>query len=224
MESSAIRRYFAEFLGVAVLVATVIGVGFMSASLGAQSAVALLMAALAVGSVLFVLVTILIDISGAQLNPVVTMVLAIQRVISPKDAFWYLIAQLLGGLAGAVIANAMFQRALIGSSEILRAGSGQAVGEVVASFGLVLAILVLVRLGKISLLAPVVSTWILAGHMFTSSTSFANPAVTLGRALTEAGSGISWNSVPGFIAAQVLGALIALMVFRVFYKKNKEKK
>lgn len=219
-----VRKYLAEFLGVAILVATVIGAGFMAVELGAEPALSLLMAALAVGSVLLVLITILIGISGAQLNPVVTMVLLIQRTMSFRDAFWYVVSQLLGGFVGAVIANAMFEQALIGQSRLVRAGGGQLVGELVASFGLVFAILVLIRINKAALIAPVVSLWVLAGHLFTSSTSFANPAVTFGRGFTDAISGIHWDSVPGFVIFQVLGALLALAVFMFFYPITKEQK
>jgi len=219
-----IRKYLAEFLGVAILVATVIGAGFMGAELGSEPALSLFMAALAVGAVLFVLITTLIGISGAQLNPVVTMVLVIQKAISTKDAFWYLVSQLLGGFIGAVIANSMFEQALIGKSSLVRAGSGQLIGELVASFGLVFAILVLIRIDRIALIAPVVGAWVMAGHLFTSSTSFANPAVTFGRGFTDAISGIHWDSVPGFVAFQILGALLALAVFLFFYPTIKEQK
>lgn len=218
------RKYLAEFLGVAILVATVIGAGFMAAELGADPALSLFMAALAVGSVLFVLITTLIGISGAQLNPVVTMVLLIQKLISPKDAFWYVLSQLLGGFVGAVIANSMFEQALVGKSSLVRAGGGQLIGELVASFGLVFAILVLIRIDRVALIAPVVGAWVLAGHLFTSSTSFANPAVTLGRGFTDAISGIHWDSVPGFVVFQTLGALLALAVFLFFYPTTKEPK
>ena len=218
------RKYLAEFLGVVILVATVIGAGFMAAELRADPALSLLMAALAVGAVLFVLITTLIGVSGAQLNPVVTMVLVIQRVMPARDAFWYVVFQLLGGFVGAVIANAMFEKALIGRSDLLRAGSGQLIGELVASFGLVFAILVLIRIDRVVLIAPVVGAWVLAGHLFTSSTSFANPAVTFGRGFTDAISGIHWDSVPGFVVFQILGALLALIVFMFFNPKTKEQK
>ncbi len=221
---SPMRRYLAELLGVAILVATVIGAGFMAAELGADPALSLFMASLAVGSVLFVLITTLIGISGAQLNPVVTMVLLIQKAISAKDAFWYVVCQLLGGFIGAVIANSMFGQAWVGKSSLVRAGSGQLIGELVASFGLVFAILVLIQIHRVSIIAPVVGAWVLAGHLFTSSTSFANPAVTLGRGFTDAISGIHWDSVPGFVVFQILGALLALAAFLFFYPTTKEQK
>lgn len=214
------QRLFAEFLGTAGIVTAVSGAGFMAADLGADSTVGLLMIALAVGAVLFGGISILAPISGAHFNPAVTIVLGLLKKISAKDGFAYIVAQLLGGFSGAVAANLMFGSAWVSANSTARATGGNLLGEVIATFGLVLLVLLLIQHNQTNLIAAGVGTWIIAGHFFTSSTSFANPAVTFGRAFTDAISGIEMSSVLPFVGVQVLGGLLALAVFKLLITKE----
>jgi glycerol uptake facilitator-like aquaporin len=168
------------------------------------------MNALATAGVLFVLISLFGSISGAHFNPVVTLALLTRKEITASVAFSYSLAQIAGAVLGAVLANLMFTDQAIAFSSFERAGTGVFLGEVIASFGLVFLILILAQQGKANLIPVAVPLWILAGYFFTVSTSFANPAVTIGRAFSDAGSSIAWSSVPMFIAAQVIGALLAV--------------
>ena len=216
-------RLFSEFLGTAGIVATVVGTGHMVAGLNSDATVGLILMAIAVGGVLFGAISMLSPISGAHLNPAVTIVFGLRRQISFPLGFGYIIAQIVGGIFGAVVGNLMFLQAAISSNGGLRANPGSMLGEVVATFGLLLLILVLVRQEKFSLVAPGVALWIVAGHFFTSSTSFANPAVTIGRSFSDTLTGIDWASTFAFIPMQLLGALLALLVFKFFYPNNEKK-
>ena len=218
-----IRRLLAEFLGTLAIVATVIGTGHMVEVLGSDSTSGLILMALAVGGTLFVAITLLLPISGAHFNPAVTMVLGMQRRISFGVGFAYISVQILGGIAGAIIANLMFQAELMSASSGNRSNPGTMFAEVIATFGLVFLILMLVRQEKLQLIAPAVALWIIAGHFFTSSTSLANPAVTIGRAFSDSATGVDWAAVLSFIPMQLVGGLLALLVFRIFYPtKTKE--
>ena len=210
MNFSSWQRALAEFLGVAGIVAVVLGTSHMADALGADATVGLLINALATGAVLFVLISLFAPVSGAQFNPIVTFVLWLKKETGSGEALVFVIAQVLGGFAGAVLANLMFTESAIALSANQRDGLGINLGEVVASFGLVLVILVLIQNQKSSLIPVAVPAWIIAGYFFTASTSFANPAVTLGRAFSDTGSSIAWGSVPMFILMQFLGALLAL--------------
>lgn len=203
------RRLFAEALGSALLFATVIGSGIMAERLaGGSAAVALIGNTMATAAMLFILITMLGPISGAHFNPAVTLVFALQRELSWSDAGLYLAAQLAGGLVGVMIAHGMFDLPLIGAGTRVRSGPGQWLGEAVASFALLLTILG-TRRQRPQWLPLAVAMVITAGYWFTSSTSFANPAITLARALTDSFSGIRAVDAPGFIAAQLAGALCA---------------
>jgi glycerol uptake facilitator-like aquaporin len=204
------QRLSAELLGTAGIVAVVLGTSHMAASLQAAPAIDLIMNALATAGVLFVLISLFGSISGAHFNPVVTLALLIRKEITASVAASYSLAQIAGAVLGAALANLMFTNQAIAFSLVERAGTAVFLGEVVASFGLVFLILVLAQQGKDSLIPVAVPLWILAGYFFTVSTSFANPAVTIGRAFSDAGSSIAWSSVPMFIASQVLGALLAV--------------
>lgn len=217
MNLHLLRKLAAEFLGTAGIVTTVVGTGHMAQGLEADATVGLILMALAVGAVLFGAISMLLPISGAHLNPVVTMVMGLRGQIGFGLGFGYIVAQVLGGISGAVVGNLMFLKAAISASAGERANAGSMLGEVVASFGLLLLILFFVQQDKLSLIAPGVALWIMAGHFFTSSTSFANPAVTIGRSFSDTLTGIDWASTFAFIPMQVLGALLALMVFKVFY-------
>jgi glycerol uptake facilitator-like aquaporin len=203
------RRLTAEALGSAMLFATVIGSGLMAEALaGGNVAVALLGNTLATAAMLFVLVTIFGPVSGAQFNPAVTLVMARAGQLRWRDAGLYVLAQLAGGLLGVMIAHAMFDLPLLGLATKVRTGPGQWLGEAVATFALVLTIFGTAR-HRPQWLPLAVAAVITAGYWFTSSTSFANPAITLARSLTDSFSGIRPIDAPGFIAAQLIGALLA---------------
>lgn len=214
------RALAAEFLGTLLIVASVVGASFMGEQLGAGEALGLAINAGATSAVLYVVIVFLRPVSGAHFNPAVSLALLIQKRISSRDFLAYVPVQFLGGVAGAVLGNLMFERAALPISSIERYSLGTAIGELVATFGLVLLILVLVQQQRYSLIAPGVALWILAGHFFTSSTSLANPAVSLGRVFTEAASGIEPLSMLWFWLFQISGALLALLVFQVLTKKE----
>ncbi len=203
-------RSSAEFLGTGLLVATIVGSGHMVAALRADPGVGLIMMALAAGAVLVVLIALLGPVSGAHLNPVVSLCMAMIGRLRTRDAFVYVAAQLAGGVAGVVVANLMFASPALALSSVTRGGVGQWLGECVATLGLVLIIVGLIKTGNITWIGPSVGLWIAAGHIFTSSTSFANPAVTLARALTESPNGIALESVGFFVVAQIVSGLAGL--------------
>lgn len=203
----AARRLTAEALGTGLLVATVVGSGIMAERLADDAAVALLANAVTTAGMLFVLITTFGPISGAHFNPVVTLVLTLRREVSPSAAAAYMLAQFLGAAAGAMLAHAMFDLQLVQFSTYSRSGVGQWLSEGVATFGLVLVILL--NRKRPAVVAPAVALYIGAAYWFTASTSFANPAVTLARAFTSTFSGIALGDVATFISAQVVGGLTA---------------
>lgn len=203
------KRLAAEALGTALLLATVVGSGIMGERLAdGQTALALLVNAIATGAILVVLITMLGPVSGAHFNPAVTLAFTLRREIRSKLALAYILAQVAGGLCGVLLAHYMFEDALVQSSGHLRDGPAQWVSEIVATFGLVTTILATLR-WKADAVAYMVGLYITAGYWFTSSTSFANPAVTIARGLTDTFSGIYPPHVPAFIGAQLAGAIIA---------------
>jgi glycerol uptake facilitator-like aquaporin len=220
---SIVIRATAEFLGTALLVAIVIGSGIMAESLSSDSGVSLLLNQLATVMGLGVLIVVLMPISGAHINPVVTLAVLFRRKISVGEAAGYVIAQLAGGLAGVPLAHVMFDRSVLELSTNNRLTTGTFVGEIIATSGLIAIILLLVERARESLIPLAVPAWIGAGYVFTSSTSFANPAVTVGRMFTDSFSGISPISGWGFIGAQVLGMLIALTLVVPVITASKEK-
>ena len=213
MQFTTLAKLLAEFLGTAMIVAGVIGAGFMTASLDSGYALGLTMIAATVAAVLFVAISILGPISGAHFNPAVTIAFLVRRGIAPSAAAGYIVSQIAGATSGAVIANLMFGSSWIEVSEIARFSTATFLGEIVATWGLVLLILLLVKFERTQLVAASVAAWIFAGHIFTSSTSFANPAVTVGRIFSEAPSAISPDSALWFVLAQLVGAAIALITF-----------
>jgi arsenate reductase len=215
-----LSKLLAEFLGTALIVTTVLGAGFMVSNLGADSALSLLMIAIAVGSVLLVAIATLGPISGAHFNPIVSLAQLARKAQQLSDTLLYILSQLAGAIAGSLLAAAMFEKAW-NVSGVERLSAGAFVGEVVASAGLVLLILLLIRGQLQNLIGPAVALWITAGHLFTSSSAFANPAVTIGRIFSAAVSGISPNSALGFIAAQIVGLGLALMIFGLLKVKGK---
>lgn len=206
------RKLVAEGVGTALLVAAVIGSGIMAQRLGRDPAVVLLANTLATGGALVAILLIFGPISGAQLNPVVTVCMAIHRELAPPVAAGYVVAQLVGAIAGAVLANAMFDLALVGWATTMRAGFPTLLSEAVATFGLIGVVLVVGRTRPAT--APfAVAAYIVAGYWFTASTSFANPAVTVARAFSDTYTGIRPADVGGFIAAQIIGAACGALVF-----------
>ena len=212
MSHSAIQRLFAEALGTGLLVAAVVGSGIMGEALaGGNLAVALLGNTLATGAILYVLITTLGPVSGAHFNPVVSAVFALRREIGWGTALAFAAVQVAGGVGGTLLAHAMFELPLIQFSEHARTGSGQWLAEAVATFTLVLAILGTLR-ARPGAVPAVVALAIVAGYWFTASTSFANPAVTLARALSDSFAGIAPRDVPGFMMAQTAGGVVAWLV------------
>lgn len=213
------RRAAAEALGTGMLVATVVGSGIMAERLTIDTALALLGNTIPTGAILFVLITVLGPISGAHFNPAVTLVAAIQRHLTWTIAGLYIVAQVLGGIAGTVSAHLMFEAPALVLGDQVRTGSAQLLSEGVATFGLVLTILFGVR-HRPAAVPALVACYIVAAYWFTASTSFANPAVAIARALTDSFSGIRPIDVPAFVAAQLAGAIIALAVSRWILPKE----
>ncbi|MEZ2144144.1 MIP/aquaporin family protein [Bradyrhizobium sp. DN5] len=208
------QRAFAESLGTAFLLAAVVGSGIMAQKLaGGNVALALLCNTIATGAILVVLILMLAPISGAHFNPAVTLALALRGETSWTDAAIYLVAQVGGGIAGVEIAHLMFELPVLQRSLTERAGAGQWLAEAVATFGLLSTILG-VRYRTPAAVPYAVGLYITSAYWFTSSTSFANPAVTIARALSDTFAGIAPRDVPGFIAAQFVGAVLAVVLAR----------
>jgi len=214
------RRLAAEVLGTALLLAVVVGSGVMGQTLAPdENALALLGATLATGAALVVLITIFGPISGAHFNPIVTLALAARREIAPAPAAFYVVAQIAGALVGVWLAHAMFGQAILQVSTHARDGAGQVLSEAVATFGLIATILGTARRRPDA--TPVcVGLYIAAAYWFTASTSFANPAVTLARGLTDTFSGIAPASIPGFVLGQTIGAAGAVALFGWMFKQE----
>lgn len=207
------KRLVAEALGTAMLLATVIGSGIMGETLaGGNVAIALLGNTIATGAILVVLILGFGPISGAHFNPAVTLVFCIRREITAGHALLYVLVQVLGGLAGMVIAHLMFDLDPVQVSSKLRTGPSQWLSEAVATFGLLTAILATLR-WRAEAVPYAVGLYITAGYWFTASTSFANPAVTIARSFTDTFSGIDPTHMPLFILAQLAGAVLAALVF-----------
>ena len=215
-------RVFAEFLGTLFLLTTVVGSGIMAEALaGGNVALALLGNTLATGAMLAVLITIFGPLSGAHFNPAVTLAFAMRNEISRGEASIFIVVQILGGVLGTWLAHAMFEIDLLQFSTHARTGPAQWLAEVVATFGLVMTILGTLR-ARPSAVAPMVGLYIAAAYWFTASTSFANPAVTIARSLTDTFSGIAPEHAPAFIAAQLVGAALATWTFRFIDKRLAE--
>jgi glycerol uptake facilitator-like aquaporin len=205
------RRLTAEALGTALLVATVVGSGIMAETLTKDVALALLGNTLPTGAILVVLITIFGPISGAHFNPAVTLVFALKRELRPGEALSYMAAQIAGGIAGTILAHAMFALPLLDASLKMRTGGAQWLAEAVAAFGLVATILAGIRFERTAV-PWLVGLYITAAYWFTSSTSFANPAVAIARSLTNTFSGIRPVDLPGFVVAELFGAVAGLLL------------
>jgi glycerol uptake facilitator-like aquaporin len=209
------KKLLAEYLGTTLLVAIVVGSGIMATDLTKDVGLQLLINTIATVFGLGVLILILAPISGAHFNPAVTMVDLIQGKSSALQFIQYVFAQVLGAISGALLANAMFDRAIIETATKLRAGSNLYLAEVLATAGLILVINLLVVQKNLTVIPAAVAVWIGSAYFFTSSTSFANPGVTVGRTFSDSFAGIAPSSAPAIIAAQILGALIGLGLVKV---------
>jgi glycerol uptake facilitator-like aquaporin len=221
--SPAFRRLLAEGLGTAILVATVVGSGIMAERLaGGNQAIALLGNTIPTGAILVVIITILGPVSGAHFNPAVTLVFAARGQFPWNEVVPYIVVQCVGGIAGTAMAHLMFDLTPLVLGTTARSGAPQWLGEVVATFTLVLAILGAARHAPRAV-AWLVGLTITAAYWFTASTSFANPAITLARGFTTTFAGIAIDHVPGFVAAQLVGAAIAAALSAVLFPPDEDR-
>ena len=211
------RALLAEFSGTLLLVCTVVGSGIMAVNLaGGNDAIALLGNTIATGAILYVLISIFGPVSGAHFNPAVSLVFALRGELSLSLLAAYIAVQATGGICGTILAQAMFELPLLDPSQNARGGVGQWLGEAVATFGLLATILGGLAY-RANAVPALVGLYITAGYWFTSSTSFANPAVTLARGFTDSFSGIRPLDMPGFWLAQIAGAILAMLAARVIF-------
>lgn len=215
-----IRRICAEALGSAFLLATIIGSGIMAQRLaGGNVALALLCNTIPTGAMLVVLINIFGGVSGAHFNPIVSLVLVLRRTLPRSELAPYIAAQFIGAALGVFIAHAMFELPIFQLAVTARTGIGQWIAEAVAAFGLILVVLGSSR----ETVAASVGLYITAAYWFTASTSFANPAVTVARALSDTFAGIAPAHVAAFVAAQISGALLASLIAKYTWKSAVEK-
>ncbi len=208
------RRLFAEGVGTFSLLATVVGSGIMAENLsGGNVAIALLGNTIPTGAILVVLITVFGPISGAHFNPAVTLSFALRKNISVPESVLYVVAQISGGIVGVLAAHFMFDMEILETSTKLRTGAGQWMGEFVATFGLVGTIMACIK-ARPSAVPMVVGLYITAAYWFTSSTSFANPAVTIARSFSDSFAGIDPSNIAAFIVIQFLAAIMATYTFR----------
>ena len=212
------RRLLAEFIGTALLVAAIIGSGIAASQLSpTDSGLALFENAVATGAALVAIILALGPVSGAHLNPVITLVDTALGGMSRRAALGYVVAQIAGACVGAALANLMFSLPAIELSTHVRSGADLWLSEAIATFGLVLVVFGVVRSGRAGAAPFAVGAYIAAAYFFTSSTSFANPAVTLGRTLSNTFAGIAPRSAPAFIVFQLVGGAIALLTVRTLF-------
>ena len=216
------RAILAEAVGSFFLFAAVVGSGIMAEGLaGGNVAIALLGNTMATGAMLFVLITMLGPISGAHFNPAVSLVMALRREISARTCIVYVLVQLVFGIAGVWAAHLMFDLPIVQFSTKVRAGIGQWTGEAIATFGLILTILGTAR-HRPEWIPASVALYITSAYWFTSSTSFANPAITVARSLSDSFAGIAPANLPGFVVAQIAGALLAMVTGRFLFSSRQE--
>lgn len=217
MSFSLPRRLVAEYLGTLLLVATVVGSGIMAERLTQDVALALMGNTLATGAILVVLITILGPLSGAHFNPAVSIAFGLSGAMRWREVPLYTLAQIAGGVCGTLIAHLMFEMPLIEASAHVRSGGAQWFSEGVAAFGLVATIFAGIRFAH-QAVPWLVGLYITAAYWFTASTSFANPAVTIARSLSDSFSGIRPLDVPGFIGAQLIGMVCAVALMKWLLK------
>lgn len=215
-----VRKLFAEWLGTFSLLATVVGSGIMAERLaGGNIAIALLGNTIPTGAILVVLILVFGPISSAHFNPAVTLAFAIRKEISARDSVLYVLVQIFGGISGVLIAHVMFDNPLFDPSTTVRSGLGQWVGEFVATFGLVGTILGCQK-ARPEAVPYAVGLYITAAYWFTSSTSFANPAVTIARGFSNTFAGIDPANIAAFVAVQLVAASLATMFFHWLLDEN----
>ncbi len=220
IESSSldrVRRLAAEAIGTAFLLIGVVGSGIMASRLTADSAIQLLANAAATAGALVGIITMFAAVSGAHLNPAVTLAARTLDTISGRDTASYIAAQVVGACVGTILANAMFDLPAVELSTQARSAGSLWLAEVIATIGLLLVIHGCVRTGRATAVPYAVAAWIAGAYWFTSSTSFANPAVTIGRTLTDTFTGIAPSSAPMFIGMQLIGTAIAIGLIRLLY-------
>lgn len=209
-----LRKWLAEYIGTATLVCVVVGSGIMGTNLSKDSAVALLVNTLSTIFALALLILIIAPISGAHFNPAVSLVQVIRREMNALEFAAFVSAQIAGAISGAIVANVMFDLQAIQISTNERVTTGTLVGEVIATAGLITVIFVLVARSQDKLIPVAVAAWIGSAYFFTSSTSFANPAVTIGRVFSDTFAGINPASVLPFIIAQLIGAMLGVALVK----------
>jgi arsenate reductase len=209
-----LRKWLAEYIGTATLVCVVVGSGIMGTNLSKDSGVALLINAFSTIFALALLILIIAPISGAHFNPAVSLVQVIRREMNALEFAAFVSAQIAGAISGAIIANVMFDLRAIQISTNERVSTGTLIGEVIATAGLIVVIFVLVARAQDKLIPVAVAAWIGSAYLFTSSTSFANPAVTIGRVFSDTFAGINPVSVLPFIIAQLVGAMIGIALVK----------
>lgn len=217
-----LRAHFAEYLGTALITATVIGSGIMAQVLTRDVLLQLFVNTFATVLILGLVIWLLAPISGAYFNPAVLLVAFIRRELSALHLLTFSLAQVAGAVSGAILSHALFNRTLIDPSTTTRDGSWLFLSEVVATAGLIATIFIASNQGRGHNAFWLVPLWIGGAYIFTSSTSFANPAITLGRSLTDSFAGIAIASVPVFIAAQLLGALVGHLIAEILVKRESE--
>lgn len=214
------RAYLSEFTGTTILLATVIGSGIMGETLAnGNAAIALLGNTIATGAILYVLITIFGPISGAHFNPTVTVAMLIAKKITAKDAIIFIILQILGAGLGVLIAHGMFELDIFHISSKLRQGASQGFSEIIATFGLILVIFGGLKL-RADAIPALVGFYITSAYWFTASTSFANPAVTLARSLSDTFAGINPSNIIMFISCQFIGMLVALILIKYIFSEK----
>lgn len=203
------------------MVTTVVGSGKMATNLSGDVGIQLLINSIATAFVLFVIITMFAPISGAQFNPVVTITEFLNKRIEGKLATGYVLTQFIGAIMGVIAANLMFDQPAISAATKFRTGSNLFLSEIIATAGLILIINLMILQKKQNFIPGLVALWIGAGYFFTSSTSFANPAVTIARSLTDTFTGINFESVPPFIIAQLIGAVIGLLIAKILQPESR---
>jgi len=217
-----LKKVTAEFLGSLLLASSVVGSGIMATTLTQDIAIQLFVNTITTVFMLFVIITLFSSISGAHFNPLVTIVELFYKRVTFQEAALFVVSQIIGTSVGVVVANLMFNRPAIEESTFTRSGSYLFLAEVVATAGLILSILLLRHQNKGSMAAVIVPAWIGAAYIFTSSTSFANPAITFARSLSDSFAGISIKSVPMFILAQCFGAVLGVLLAAMLTTEKKE--
>jgi glycerol uptake facilitator-like aquaporin len=202
------RALAMEFIGTALIAVAVVGSGWTAVSVGADQVSSLLINAIATGLILAIVIRIGLKSSGSHFNPAVTVVMVGLRKMKAEKGFMYIASQILGAIAGVALSNAIYEKTIFGDSTITRSGNGVFIGEVLATAGLVWIVLRFPK--KPELVAIYLPMWIFGAIMFTTSTAFANPALTIGRIFTGSPSGIASASIAAFIGAQLIGALVAV--------------